>query len=53
MHLEFEIFGGKISCLEVPKRRYSDARTFEFPISEIKRVKEIVKEFYERDGSAE
>ena len=52
-YLEFEIFGGKISCLEVPKRRYSDARTFEFPISEIKRVKEIVKEFYERDGSAE
>ena len=52
-YLEFEIFGGKISCLEVPKRKYSDSRTFEFPISEIKRVKEIVKEFYEQDSSAE
>lgn len=52
-YLEFEVFGEKVSCLEVPKRRYSDARTFEFPISETQRIKEIVREFYEQDGSAE
>jgi hypothetical protein len=51
-YLEFEIFEEKVSCLEVPKRRYSDARTFEFPISETQRIKEIVKEFYGQDGSS-
>ena len=52
-YLEFEIFREKISYLEVPQRRYSDARTFEFPISETKRIKEIIKEFYGQDGSRE
>lgn len=52
-YLEFEIFGEKVSCLEVPQRRYSDARTFEFPISETQKIKEIVKEFYGQDSSAE
>lgn len=52
-YLEFEIFGEKVSCLEVPKRIYSNAKTFEFPISEAQRIKEIVKKFYGQDGSAE
>jgi len=49
-YLEFEIFEKKILCLEVPKRIYSNARTFEFPISEITKVKEIVNEFYEQNS---
>ena len=52
-YLEFEIFEEKVSCLEVPKRVYSNAHTFEFPISEAHRIKEIVKRFYGQDGSAE
>ena len=45
-YLEFEIFEENISCLEVPKRIYSNACTYEFSISELKRIKEIVKKFY-------
>ena len=45
-YLEFEIFEENVSCLEVPQRIYSNARTFEFPISEAQRIKEIVKGFY-------
>ena len=45
-YLEFEIFGEKVSCLEIPQRIYSNAHTFEFPISEIQKIKEIVKKFY-------
>lgn len=52
-YLEFEIFEDKISCLEVPKRIYSNAHTFEFPISEAQRIEEIVKKFYGQDGSTE
>ena len=47
-YLEFEIFGEKVSCLEVPKRIYSNANTFEFPISKAQMIKEIVKKFYEQ-----
>ena len=52
-YLEFEIFEDKVSCLEVPKRIYSNAHTFEFPISEAQRIEEIVKKFYGQDGSTE
>ena len=52
-YLEFEIFDEKISCLEVPQKRYSDAYAFEFPISEINKVKEITKKFYEQCDNAE
>ncbi len=48
-YLEFEIFEENVSCLEVPQRIYSNARTFVFPISEAQRIKEIVKEFYGQD----
>lgn len=51
-YLEFEIFQGKISCLQVPQRRYLDAQTCEFSTSEIEKIKEIVKKFYERDSGA-
>ena len=46
-YLEFEIRTEKISCLTVPKRKYSDAHSFEFSISESKKVREIVQKFYE------
>lgn len=50
-YLEFEIFREKISCLEVPQRVYSNAHTFDFPISESHRIKEIVKKFYGQESS--
>lgn len=51
-YLEFEIFEKEILCLEVPKRIYSNAQTSKFPISEITKVKEIVKKFYEQNSGA-
>ncbi len=46
-YLEFEIFETSVACLQVPQRDYAKAITTEFPASDIERIKEIVKKFYE------
>lgn len=45
-YLEFEIFEEKIICLQVPQRKYSEARVVELRVFETERVKEIVGDFY-------
>lgn len=47
-YLEFEIFEKKVLCLEIPRRIYSNARFIQLSISEITKIKEIVKRFYEK-----
>ena len=46
-YLEFEVFETKISYLRVPQRKYADAVTGEIHVTDIEKIKEIVRSFYE------
>lgn len=45
-YLEFEIFEEKIVCMEVPKRIYERASFEVFTDVDIRRINEIIEEFY-------
>lgn len=47
-YLEFEIYEEKVMCMKVPKRIYKNAVFEKFEDIEIKKLNQIVKEFYER-----
>ena len=50
-YLEFEIFENKTMCLQVPERIYSKAVECELVDSEDEKIKEMVDNFYGRNGT--
>lgn len=50
-YLEFEIFENKTMCLQVPERIYSRAVECELVDSEDEKIKEMVDNFYGRNGT--